>query len=108
MPGKKFGLVMAARVPGSYFAMSKEEQEQPGMVMEQLMTKYGGKVDIVRRYWTSAFSADVSDVFVMECDDLMDAHSMMQEMNTLMSKGGDPERFGETISIWVGVNPDAG
>jgi hypothetical protein len=44
----------------------------------------------------------------MECDDLMDAHNMVQEMNTLMARGGDPERFGETVSIWVGVNPDAG
>jgi hypothetical protein len=33
---------------------------------------------------------------------------MVQEMNTLMAQGGDPERFGETVSIWVGVNPDAG
>jgi hypothetical protein len=108
MPGKKYGLVMAARVPGSYFALPKEEQEEPGKVMEQLMAKYGGRVDFVRRYWTSAFNAEVSDVFVMECDDLMDAHEMMQEMTASMAKGGDPERFGETVAIWVGVNPDAG
>jgi uncharacterized protein (DUF1330 family) len=73
-----------------------------------ILAKYGGKVDFVRRYWTSAFTADCTDVFVMECDDLMDAHNMVQEMNTLMAQGGDPERFGETVSIWVGVNPDAG
>lgn len=108
MAGKKYGIVMGARVPGSYFTLSKEEQEEPGKVFEQLMAKYGGKVDIVRRYWTSAFSADVTDVFVMECDDLMDAHNMTQEMNTLMARNGDPERFGETVVIWVGVNPDAG
>jgi hypothetical protein len=108
MAGKKYGMVMAARVPGSYFALSKEEQEEPGKVMEQLMGKYGGKVEFVRRYWTRAFSADVTDVFVVECDDLMDAHEMMQEMNTLMAKSGDPDRFGETVALWVGVNPDAG
>jgi hypothetical protein len=108
MPGKKFGIVMAARVPGSYFTLSKEEQEQPGKVFEEIMAKYGGKVDLVRRYWTSAFNADVTDVFVMEFDDMMDAHSMMQEMNSLMAKGGDPERFGETVMVWAGVNPDAG
>ncbi|HWC28865.1 MAG TPA: hypothetical protein VG845_02175 [Dehalococcoidia bacterium] len=108
MAGKKYGIVMAARVPGSYFTLSKEEQEQPGKVFEQLVGKYGNKVEFIRRYWTSAFTADCTDVFVMECDDLMDAHTMMQEMNTLMAQGGDPERFGETVSIWVGVNPDAG
>jgi hypothetical protein len=108
MAGRRFGVVMAARVPGSFFTLSESEQEQPGKVFEELMAKYGGKVDLLRRYWTSAFSADVTDVFVMECDDLMDVHNMTQEMNQLMARGGDPERFGETISVWVGVNPDAG
>ena len=99
---------MAARVPGSYFSLPQAEQEAPGKVFEELMAKYAGKVDLVRRYWTSAFSADVSDVFVFECDDLMEAHNFNQDLTALLSKGGDPERFGETVSIWVGVNPDAG
>ncbi len=108
MPGKKFGIVMAAKVPGSYFTLSKSEQEEPAKAFEELMAKYAGKVDFVRRYWTSSFNADVSDVFVMECDDLMDAHDMQQELTAIMSKSGDPERFGETVALWVGVNPDAG
>jgi hypothetical protein len=107
MAGRKFGIVIAAKVPGSYFALPHSEQEAPGKVFDQLMTKYEGKVDLLRRYWTSAFTADVTDVFVMECDDLMDAHSLNQELNEALSEGGDPERFGKTVTIWVGVNPDA-
>jgi hypothetical protein len=107
MAGRKFGVVMAARVPGSYFALPQAERDAPGKVMEELAQKYAGKVDFIRRYWTSAFTAEVTDVFVMECDDLMELHNLSQEMTQLMSQGGDPERFGETISIWVGVNPDA-
>lgn len=108
MAGRKFGAVMAAKVPGSYFALPEAEREAPGKVMEQLMPKYAGKVDFVRRYWTSAFTAEVSDVFVMECDDLTELHNLNQELTQLMAQGGDPDRFGETVSIWVGVNPDAG
>jgi arginine/lysine/ornithine decarboxylase len=105
--GKKYGVIMAAKVPGSYFAMSEAERNEPGEVIGQLMAKYAGKIELVRRYWTSAFTAEVSDVFVMECDDLMDAHNMMQESTQLMAKSGDPERFGETKVVWVGINPDA-
>ena len=108
MAGRKYGFVMAAKVPGSYFALPQEEQEAPGKVFEELMTKYAGKVDLVRRYWTSAFTADVSDVFIMECDDPMDAHNFNQDMTQLMARDGDPERFGVTVAIWTGINPDAG
>ncbi len=107
MAGKKFGVIMAAKVPGSYFTLSKQEQEEPGAAIDGLLQKYAGKVDLVRRYWTSAFTAEVSDVFVMECDDLMDAHNLMQESTQLMAKTGDPDRFGETKVLWVGVSPDA-
>jgi hypothetical protein len=107
MAGKRFGVVMAARVPGSYFALPEQEREVPGIIFEQLMMKYADKVDLVRRYWTSGFSADVSDFFVMECDDLRDAHNFNQEMTTMMAEGGEPERFGVTVTIWAGVNPDA-
>ncbi|HEX5140188.1 MAG TPA: hypothetical protein VFX19_04550 [Dehalococcoidia bacterium] len=108
MAGKKYGLVMAAKVPGSYFALPEAERNQPGEAIGQLMGKYAGKVDLLRRFWTSAFTAEVSDVFVMECDDLMDVHNLMQEMTLAMSKTGNPDRFGETKVLWVGVNPDAG
>jgi hypothetical protein len=108
MPGKKFGFVLSARVPGSYYSLSEAEREAPGRVFEELLARYAGKVDFLRRYWTSAFSAEVSDVFVMECDDPMDMHSMVQELNNLMAKDGDPERFGKSVSVIVGVNPDAG
>jgi hypothetical protein len=35
-----------------------------------------------------------------------DAHSLNQELNEALAEGGDPERFGKTVTIWVGVNPD--
>jgi hypothetical protein len=51
----------------------------------------------------------VTDVFYIECDDLMDMHNWMQEFNDRMSQTGtDPDQYGETIALWVGVNPDAG
>jgi hypothetical protein len=78
-----------------------------GEVFEKLMKKYDGKIDLIRRYWTSAFTADATDVFVMECDDLMEAHNWTQDMTSMLAEGGDPERFGETVQIIVGVNPDA-
>jgi hypothetical protein len=109
MAGKKFGFVMAAKVPGSYFALSDSEREEPGKVFETLLTKYSGKVDLVRRYWTSAFTTEVTDVFLMECDDMMDMHNLVQELNQMMGASGkDPDRFGKEVTIWVGVNPDAG
>ena len=109
MAGKKFGFVMAAKVPGSYFALPESEREEPGKVFEALMAKYAGKVDLVRRYWTSAFTAEVTDVFVMECDDVMEMHNLTQELNQMIAaSGGDPDRFGREVTIWVGVNPDAG
>jgi hypothetical protein len=108
MAGRKYGIVMAAKVPASYHALSQAEREKPGKVFEELAAKYAGKVDFIRRYWTGTFTADVTDVFVMECDDLADAHAFDQELNRRLAEGGDPERFGKTVSIWAGVNPDAG
>jgi arginine/lysine/ornithine decarboxylase len=107
MAGRKYGMVMAAKVPGSYHALPESEQEIPGKAFDEVFQKHAGKIDFVRRYWTSAFSADVSDVFVFECDDLMDAHNFNQDLTKAMAKEGDPDRFGETVVIWVGVNPDA-
>ncbi len=108
MAGRKFGAIMAAKVPGSYFTLTEAEQAAPGKAVEEVMAKYADKVSLVRRYWTSAFTAEVSDVFVLECDDLMDLHDLSQEMTRVMAKSGDPDSFGETVSIWVGVNPDEG
>ena len=109
MPGKKYGFVVAAKVPASYFALPESEREVPGKAFEAVLAKYAGKVDMVRRYWTSAFTTEVSDVFILECDDVMDAHNLMQELNQSMAgAGGDPDRFGKEVSIWAGVNPDAG
>jgi len=45
----------------------------------------------------------------MECDDVMEMHNLVQELNQMMAaSGGDPERFGKDVATWVGVNPDAG
>jgi hypothetical protein len=37
----------------------------------------------------------------------MDAHKFNQDLTREMAKTGDPDRFGETVVLWVGVNPDA-
>ncbi len=109
MAGRKFGAVVAVKVAGSYFALGEEERQAPGKVMAELAARYAGKVDILRRLWTRAFTAEVTDVFYVECDDLMDLHNWTQETNELMARGGmDPDQYGATIALWVGVNPDAG
>lgn len=107
MPGKKFGLVVAVKVPGSYHAMSADEQAIPGTIFAKLAPKYAGRVDIVRRLWTSAFTAEVSDLFIVEADDMMDVHDFTQELTRLEAEGGDPDRFGVEVKVWAGVNPDA-
>jgi hypothetical protein len=107
MAGKKFGFVIAAKVPGSYQSRSEADQAVPGKAMEELGLKYAGKVDFVRRLWTGAFTAEVTDVFLVECDDALDAHNYMQDLTRLLAKGGDPDRFGLDVKIWAGVNPDA-
>jgi hypothetical protein len=108
MAGKKYGVVMAAKVPGSYFALSEDEQAIPGKVMEAMAPAYAGKVELLRRLWTSAFTTEVSDVFYIECDDLMDLHRFQQELTQRLAEKGNPERFGVDVKVWVGVNPDAG
>ena len=107
MAGKKFGLVVAVKVPASYHSLSADEQAVPGLAMARLAPKYAGKVDIIRRFWTSAFTAEVSDLFIVEADDMMDVHNFTQELTRLEAEGGDPDRFGVEVKVWAGVNPDA-
>jgi hypothetical protein len=107
MPGRRFGVVLVVQVPGSYHALPTAEQERPGKVMADLAQKYAGKVDLLRRYWTSAFTTEATDVLIIECDDLMQAHSFQQDMTSSLAEGGDPDRFGMVVDIYVGVNPDA-
>jgi hypothetical protein len=107
MAGKKFGVVIGAKVPGSYHTLSESDQAIPGKAFDELGAKYAGKVEFVRRLWTGAFTTEVSDVFLIECDEMSDAHNYMQDLTRLLAKGGDPDRFGTDVKIWVGVNPDA-
>ena len=108
MAGKKYGIVMRRRSPGATSRLPETEQAEPGRSSRTRSRKYDGKLDFVRRYWTSSFTAAVSDVFVMECDDPMDVHSLMHEMTQRLARNGNPERFGVDIKTWFGVNPDAG
>lgn len=108
MAGRKYGVVMEASVSGAFHALPKAEQDIPGVIFGELMQKYAGKVEMVRRYWTGAFNADVTDVFVIEFDDPGDYYDMFQELTTRMAESGDPDRFGLTVATYFGVNPDAG
>ena len=107
MAGKKYGVVFQAKVRGAYFALSEQEQNIPGDVFGELMPKYAGKIDLVRRYWTRAFNADVTDVMIFECDDPADFHAFSEELMRKMAASGDPDRYGEVVSITFGINPDA-
>jgi hypothetical protein len=107
MAGKKYGAVLQAKVKGAYFTLSEREQNLPGEVFGELMQKYAGKVELVRRYWTRAFSSEVTDVLIFECDDPADFHAFSEDMTRRMAASGDPDRFGEDVSVTFGINPDA-
>jgi hypothetical protein len=108
MAGRKYGAIVQAKVKGAYFALSEQEQNIPGEVFGELMQKYAGKIDMVRRYWTRAFNANVTDVLVFECDDPADFHAFVEDLTRGMAASGDPDRFGEDVSVTFGINPDAG
>lgn len=108
MAGRKYGVIMYARTPANLQAMSAAERAKPGKAFEQTLKKYAGKVDMLRRYWTSAFTAESSDVFIMECDDPTVMHAFQEDLNNAMAAGGkDPSRFGTTVHVTFGINPDA-
>jgi hypothetical protein len=108
MAGRKYGVVIHARTPATYQSMSAAEQAKAGKAFESVQKKYAGRVDQVRRYWTSAFTHDTSDVFILEADDPALLHAFQEDLDRAMAKaGGDPTRFGQTVHITFGLNPDA-
>jgi hypothetical protein len=108
MAGKKYAVVLFARTPPNYHTMSDAEKAKPGKALEQTLKKYGGKVDIVRRYWTGSFTHEASDIFIMEADDPQDLHDFQEDLDKAFAKtGGDPSRFGMTVHLSFGLNPDA-
>jgi hypothetical protein len=108
MAGRKYGAIIYAKTPPTYQGLSDAEKAKPGKAFEQTLKKYAGKVDAVRRYWTGAFTHEASDVFVFECDDPADMHAFQEDLNTAFAKlGGDPARFGSTVHMTFGINPDA-
>ncbi len=109
MPGRKYGAIITAKTPPSYHGLSKAEQAKAGKATEQALKMYAGRVDIVRHYWTSISSGDVSDVIVMEADDPADMHGFQEELERLLVKasGGDASKFGATLDVLFGINPDA-
>lgn len=107
MAGKKYGAVLQAKVKGAYFTLSEQEQNLPGEAFGELMQKYAGRVELVRRYWARAFNAAVTDVLIFECDDPADFHSFSEELTRRLAAGGNPDRYGEDVSITFGINPDA-
>jgi hypothetical protein len=108
MAGRKYGVILYARTPSNYAAMSAAERAKPGKAFEQTLKQYAGKVDLLRRYWTSTFTTESSDVFVMECDDPAQMHAFQEDLDRAMARGGgDPGRFGTTVHVTFGINPDA-
>jgi len=109
MPGRKYGAVVFAKTPPAYHAMTKAEQAKAGKAIEQALKAYAGKVDIVRHYWTSVASSDISDVVIMEADEPIDLHGFQEELERLLVKasGGDASKFGATVDLVFGINPDA-
>jgi hypothetical protein len=108
MAGRQYGIVVFAKTPPTYAGLSDAEKARPGKALEQTMKKYAGKVDIVRRYWTSAFTHEASDIFVIEGDDPMVLHAFNEDLDKAFARiGGDPSRFGVTVHASFGINPDA-
>jgi hypothetical protein len=108
MAGRAYGLVVYARTPPTYHGLSAAEKAKPGKALEQTLKKYAGKIDVVRRYWTSAFTHEASDIIIVEADDPMDLHAFNEDLETAFARlGGDPTRFGTTVHQSFGINPDA-
>ena len=109
MAGRKYGCIIYAKTPPAYAAMSAADRAKPGKAIEATVRKYAGKVDVVRRYWTSVFTQEASDVLVFECDDPADMHAFKEELETAIAKAGgaDAARFGTTVHVSFGINPDA-
>ena len=108
MAGRKYGLVIYAKTPPTYAGLSDAEKAKPGKALEQTLKKHAGKIEILRRYWTSAFTHEASDVFVIEGDDPAVIHAFNEDLNKAFAKiGGDPARFGTTVHVTFGINPDA-
>src|SRR5713226_9111584 len=107
MAGKKYAVVVFAKTPANYQAMAEAEKAKPGKALESTLKNYAGKVDIVRRYWTGAFTHEASDVFVIEGNDPMDLHAFQEDLDKAFARiGGDPTRFGATVHVTFGINPD--
>lgn len=108
MAGRKYGVVVFAKTPETYQALSEAEKAKPGKAFEATAKKYAGKVDILRRYWIGSFTREATDVFVIEADDPMDIHAFQEDLNKAFGTiGGDPTRFGSTVHVLFGINPDA-
>lgn len=108
MAGRQYGIVIFAKTPPAYAGLSDAEKAKPGKALEQVLKKYAGKVDIVRRYWTSVFTHESSDIFVAEGDDPMVLHAFQEDLDKAFARiGGDPARFGVTVHQSFGINPDA-
>jgi hypothetical protein len=110
MAGRKYGWIIYAKTGAAYAGMSAAEKAKPGKAMETVARKYAGKVDMVRRYWTGAFTQESTDVFVYECDDPAVMHAFNEDLNAAFAKAagaGDPNRFGSTVHVSFGLNPDA-
>ena len=108
MAGRKYGVVIYAKTPANFQGMSDAEKAKPGKAFEQTLKKYAGKVDALRRYWTSAFTHEASDVFIFECDDPADMHAFQEDLDKAFARiGGDAARFGATVHVTFGINPDA-
>lgn len=108
MAGKKYGTIVFAKTPDTYAGLPEADKAKPGKALEQVLRKYAGKIDIVRRYWTGAFTHEATDVFVIEGDSPDDLHAFNEDLNKAFAKvGGDTSRFGTTVHVSFGINPDA-
>lgn len=108
MAGRKYAAVSFAKTPPTYAGLPEADKAKAGKAFEQTLKKYAGKVDMVRRYWTGAFTHEASDIFIMEADDPQDLHNFQEDLDKAFAKtGGDPQRFGATVHVSFGLNPDA-
>jgi hypothetical protein len=109
MAGRKYGCILYAKTPPAYAGMSAADRAKPGKAFEATLKKHAGKVEVLRRYWTSAFTQEASDVFVFEFDDPADMHAFREDLEGALAKaaGADATRFGGTVHVTFGINPDA-
>ena len=109
MAGRKYAVVVFAKTPANYQGMSEAEKAKPGKAFEATAKKYAGQgrhraalLDRRRSRTRPRTSSSSKATTRWIC-------TASRRTSTRRSRkiGGDPSRFGTTVHVTFGINPDA-